>query len=301
MFLPSIKQLQYLIALQQHNHFGRAADACFVTQSTLSAGLRELETGLNAILVERTKRVVSFTALGEQVVRKAYVVLREATDIAQMAQASGRPLSGELRLAVIPTIAPFFLPKALPALRATYPDLKLFLREEMSHAACEELLRGQIDCVLLALPYDCGEVEVAELFEDSFSVAFHEQEFAPAPSSFAPDEIEGDRLLLLEDGHCLRDQALIACERPALRINRAILGTSLHTMVQMVDNRLGLTLLPQMAINSGILNNTNVLARPLSGPRARRTIALAWRRSSPREKELQLLAEYLRNAAKAQR
>lgn len=300
MFLPSIKQLQYLIALHQHNHFGRAADACFVTQSTLSAGLRELETGLNAVLVERTKRVVSFTALGEQVARKAYVVLREATEIAQMAQASGRPLSGELRLAVIPTIAPFFLPKTLPALRSTYPDLKLFLREEMSHAACEELLRGQIDCVLLALPYNCGEVEVAELFEDAFSLAFHEQEFAPPPATIAPAEIEGERLLLLEDGHCLRDQVLIACERPELRINRAVLGTSLHTMVQMVDNRLGMTLLPQMAIDCGILNDTHVLARPLSGPRARRTIALAWRRSSPREAELRLLAEFLRKAAKGE-
>ena len=300
MILPTVKQLQYLTALFEHGHFSKAADACFVTQSTLSAGLRELESGLGVTLVERTKRVVRFTPLGEQVVRKAYHVLRECTEIAQLAQASGKPLSGELRLAVIPTIAPFFLPRALPALRERYPDLKLYLREEMSHLACDALARGHVDCVLLALPYDCGDVVIEVLFDDAFWLAFHKDEIAPPPSTFAPADIDMTRLLLLEDGHCLKGHALAACDRPELRADRAILGTSLHTMVQMVDNRLGMTLLPQMALDAGITRDTQVEARPLRGDNAKRRIALAWRRNSPREDELRLLADFLRQSAMAQ-
>src|SRR5215210_8403840 len=170
--LPTIRQLQYLVALREHGHFGRAADACFVTQSTLSAGLRELETGLGVTLVERTRRVVRFTTLGERIADKAVRVLREAEELADMARAEGKPLHGELRMGVIPTIAPFLLPAMLPRLRRQWPNLKLYLREETSHAACDALHRGQLDCVLLALPYACGEVENAILFDDRLFVAF---------------------------------------------------------------------------------------------------------------------------------
>src|SRR3954454_18276222 len=169
---PTIKQLQYLVALRQHAHFGRAAEACFVTQSTLSAGLRELESSLGVTLVERTRRVVRFTALGERVADKAVRVLREAEDLADMARAEGQPLHGELRMGVIPTIAPFLLPTMLPRLRGQWPDLKLYLREETSQAACDALHRGQLDCVLLALPFACGDVEKADLFDDIFRIAF---------------------------------------------------------------------------------------------------------------------------------
>ena len=149
---PTIKQLQYLVALRQSGHFGKAASACFVTQSTLSAGLRELENLLGVTLVERTRRVVRFTALGERIAAKAIRVLREAEELAEMARAEGQPLHGELRMGVIPTIAPFLLPAMLPRLRQQWPNLKLYLREETSTAACEALHRGQLDCVLLALP-----------------------------------------------------------------------------------------------------------------------------------------------------
>src|ERR687891_1384162 len=159
--LPTIKQLQYLVALRQHGHFGRAANACYVTQSTLSAGLRELETLLGVTLVERTRRIVRFTALGERVADKAVRVLREAEELGEMARAEGKPLHGELRMGVIPTIAPFLLPTMLPRLRREWPKLKLYLREETSQTACEALHRGQLDCVLLALPYSCGEVDSA--------------------------------------------------------------------------------------------------------------------------------------------
>src|ERR671919_1355280 len=171
-YLPSLKQLQYLVALREHGHFGRAANACYVTQSTLSAGLRELETLLGVTLVERTRRVVRFTALGEKIADKAVRVLREAEELADLARAEGKPLHGELRLGVIPTIAPFLLPAMLPRLRGQWPNLKLFLREETSQAACDALHRGQLDCVLLAMPYACGDVDKAPLFEDRLFVAY---------------------------------------------------------------------------------------------------------------------------------
>ena len=294
---PTIKQLQYLVALRQHGHFGRAAEACFVTQSTLSAGLRELESLLGIVLVERTRRVVRFTPLGQKIAEKALRVLRESEELSDMARAEGKPLHGELRLGVIPTIAPFLLPAMLPRLRAQWPNLKLFLREETSQAACDALHRGQLDCVLLALPYGCGDVDKAPLFDDRLFVAFPRGE-APADLSVAPGSIDENRLLMLEDGHCLKDHALSACNRPELRAEATMMGTSLHTLVQMVDNGLGLTFLPGMAIEAGILEGTDVDARPLKSDHGFRNVALIWRRSSPREEEFQLLAETLRQIAK---
>ena len=294
--LPTVKQLQYLVALRRYGHFGRAADACFVTQSTLSAGLRELETLLGVTLVERTRRVVRFTALGEKIADKAIKVLRETEELAEMARAQGRPLHGELRMGVIPTIAPFLLPAMLPQLRAQWPELKLYLREETSSAACEALHRGQLDCVLLALPYACGDIDSALLFDDPLYVAYPRGEAPSAPAVLA-SEIDENRLLLLEDGHCLKDHALSACNRPDLRAHAEMMGTSLHTLVQMVDNGLGVTFVPEMAINAGLLSRTGVDARPLRSDTPYRRIALIWRWSSPREAEFQMLATTLRRIA----
>jgi len=290
--LPTVKRLQYLVALRRFGHFGRAADACFVTQSTLSAGLRELETLLGLTLVERTRRVVRFTPLGEKIADKAVRVLRETEELAELARAQGRPLHGELRMGVIPTIAPFLLPTMLPRLREQWPELKLFLREETSAAACEALHRGQLDCVLLALPFSCGEVDSTDLFEDPLFIAYPAGEAPPAGAIDAA-EIDENRLLLLEDGHCLNDHALSACNRPELRANASMMGTSLHTLVQMVDNGLGLTFVPGMAIEAGILSGTEVDARPLRSDHPYRRIALIWRRSGPREAEFRMLAAAL--------
>ncbi|MFL6759336.1 hydrogen peroxide-inducible genes activator [Sphingomonas sp.] len=294
--LPTVKQLQYLVALRRFGHFGRAADACFVTQSTLSAGLRELETLLGLTLVERTRRVVRFTALGQKITDKAIKVLRETEELAEMARAQGRPLHGELRMGVIPTIAPFLLPTMLPRVREQWPELKLYLREETSTAACEALHRGQLDCVLLAVPFACGDVDSAPLFDDPLYIAYPEGE-APASAAVTAAEIDESRLLLLEDGHCLKDHALSACNRPELRAHAAMMGTSLHTLVQMVDNGLGVTFVPGMAIEAGILSGTGVEARPLRSDQPYRRIALIWRRSSPRETEFLLLATALRRIA----
>jgi len=292
-YLPTLKQLQYLIALQDHGHFGRAADASFVTQSTLSAGIRELETLIGITLVERTRRVVLFTPLGTRIAEKARRVVREAEELSDLARAAGRPLSGDMRMSVIPTIAPFLLPRILPRLRADYPDLKLFLREEPSGPACESLHNGRADCVLLALPYACGDVATAPLFDDRLFLAFPEGDRAAEQAMVRPSQIDETRLLLLEDGHCLKDHALAACNRPELRAEAMMMGTSLHTIVQMVDNGLGVTMLPEMAIDAGILDHTSIVARPLDAEHPTRTIALAWRRASPREPDFRLLAEML--------
>ncbi len=293
-YLPTIKQLQYLVALHEQGHFGRAADACFVSQSTLSAGIRELESLLGVTLVERSRRVVRFTPLGNQVVEKAHRLLREAEELSALVQASGKPLSGELRMSVIPTIAPFLLPRILPRLRKERPNLKLFLREETSGDAVESLHHGRADCVLLALPFATGEVDCEVICEDKLLVAFPKDDPRDPPDTISPSMIDEGRLLLLEDGHCLREHALAACNRPELRASATMIGTSLHTLVQMVDNGLGLTMLPQMAIDAGILNDTQIVARPLNTENASRQIALVWRKNSPRAEEFRMLAKELR-------
>lgn len=291
-YLPTLRQLQYLIALHDHGHFGRAAETCFITQSTLSASLRELETLLGSTLVERSRRVMRFTPLGLRIVAKARLVLRAAEELADMAQAEREPLTGELRMAVIPTIAPFLLPPLLPRLRASYPQLKLFLREEPSAAACDSLQRGSVDCVLLAMPFACGDIAHEILFEDRLMVAAAPGEVTEG--EVRPEDINANRMLLLEDGHCLKDHALAACNRPELRASSMMLGTSLHTLVQMVDNKLGVTIVPEMAVSAGLLLGTQVEAHPLASDDARRDVALIWRQGSPREAEFRLLADELR-------
>lgn len=291
--LPTLKQLQYLVALQRHEHFGQAAESCFVAQSTISAALSELEILLGVKLVERTRRVVRFTALGHKVANKAAQVLRESEELARIVVQARQPLHGELRLGVIPTIAPFLLPVILPQVRAQWPDLKLYVREETSEAACKSLHRATLDCVLLAMPYACGDVDSALLHEDRLFVAFPPGE-APAGATVDAQAIDASRLLMLEDGHCLKDHALSACNRPELRSEATMVGTSLHTLVQMVRNQLGVTFLPAMAIEAGILLGTNVEIRLLGSENGYRGIALVWRRTSSRAHELALFGETLR-------
>ncbi len=293
-YLPTIKQLQYLVALHEHGHFGRAAEASFVSQSTLSAGIRELESLLGVTLVERSRRVVRFTPLGNQVVAKAHRLLREAEELTDLVHASGKPLAGELRMSVIPTIAPFLLPRMLPRLRRERPQLKLFLREETTHDALESLNHGRADCVLMALPFATGDVDKEIIAEDRLYVAFPKDDPRDPPDTIPAAMIDEGRLLLLEDGHCLKEHALAACNRPELRASATMIGTSLHTLVQMVDNGLGVTMLPKMALDAGILHNTHVIARPLKAAHPSREIALVWRKNSPRGEEFRLLADELR-------
>jgi LysR family transcriptional regulator, hydrogen peroxide-inducible genes activator len=290
--LPTLRQLRYLVALAEHRHFGHAAAACFATQSTLSAGLQELESLLGATLVERTKRKVMMTPVGEEVVGRARQLLRGAEDLADLARAHGRPLCGPLRLGVIPTIAPFLLPRALPGLRRLYPELKLALREDLTARLLERLASGDLDAAVLALPYDAPEMEMESLQTDPFVLACPPGHSLAGQDCVSGADLAQVDLLLLEEGHCLRDHALAACSLPAPRRGEGMLATSLGTLVQMVASGMGVTLLPQLAVEAGILAGTDLVTRPLAMGGSR-LLGLAWRKSSVRKDEFRLLGTVL--------
>lgn len=293
--MPSLRQLSYLLALHEHGHFGRAAAACFVTQSTLSVGIAELERLLGADLVERTRRSVHFTAVGEEVVARARGVVRSAEDLLATARGARAPLVGALRLAVIPTVAPFLLPRILPAVASAWPRLKLIVREILTGAACEALARGSLDCVLLALPVECGEVESCPILTDRLLLASAE---GAADVVLPLDELDAARLLLLEDGHCLKDHALAACDLAASAPEAPLVASTLHTLVRLVDAGLGFTLLPEMAVAAGMLDGTRVRVRAVDGLTAEREVALVWRSSHPRAVDFRLLADTIRGAVR---
>ncbi len=297
--LPSLRQLGYLVALAQHLNFTRAAAARFVTQSTLSAGLKELEATLGASLVERDRQSVTMTPLGLEVVARARRLLAAAEDLAALAAASAEPMTGELRLGAIPTIAPFLLPRILPGLRAKYPKLKLLLREDVSASLLQRLASAQLDFALLALPYDTGEVLVRELFDDEFWLVGRGDDPALKSRRATVAAPAAEKLVLLEEGHCLRQHTLAACTRAeSANPAGAVEATSLLTLVQMVESGIGLALLPELALNAGLLNGTKLVARPLTPPAPRRTIALLARRSSARQAEWAALGDFIAAARK---
>lgn len=283
-FTPSFRQLRYLVELDTQRHFGRAAASLGVGQSTLSAGIADLERLVGLSLVERTKRSVRLTDVGVDYVRRARAVVEASLSLTEFATTAAVPLSGSLRLGIIPTIAPFLLPRVLSALRVRFPDLALSLREQASEAACAALARGALDCVVLALPYDCGRVDTVEIMRDALVLA--------RPGGRARDDDQA--LLLLEDGHCLTDHGLVACGVSRDR-TATMVATSLHTLVELVDAGLGTTFLPQLAIDAGILRGRLVDVDPFAVP-AERRIVLAWRKGSGRAFEYQLLARAIHDA-----
>jgi LysR family transcriptional regulator, hydrogen peroxide-inducible genes activator len=296
--LPSLRQLGYLVALAQHLSFTRAAAACFVTQSTLSAGLKELEATLGATLVERDRQSVLMTPLGLEVAARARSLLAAAEDLAQLAAAAAEPMTGTLRLGAIPTLAPFLLPRILPGLRAKYPRLKLLLREDVSANLLQRLADGQLDFALLALPFDTGDMQVRPLFNDEFWLVGREDDpelRARRASISAP---VAERLVLLEEGHCLRQHTLAACPRSAPSNRSGVEATSLLTLVQMVESGIGLALVPEIALSSGLLKGSNLVARPLTPPAPKRSIVLLARRSSARQAELAALGDFIEAARK---
>ncbi len=293
--IPTLRQLHYLVAVADLRHFGRAAESCFVTQSTLSSGIQDLESVLDCQLIERgTRRQVMLTPLGEDIVERARALLRDAEALAEVAESGRRPLAGRLRLGVIPTIGPYFLPRALPEVRDAYPDLKLYLREDQSARLLDGLRAGRLDCAILATPYDLGDLASLPLGEDELLVAIPAAHPLAAAETIAPERLESEEMLMLEDGHCLRDHALGACAGHPLRTNEAVQATSLNTLVQMVANGLGLTLIPAMAVPTEAHDGSGVVARHFVAPRPSRGVALVWRASSPRRKEYELLGEVLR-------
>jgi LysR family hydrogen peroxide-inducible transcriptional activator len=292
MKLPTTKQLRYFVALAEIGHFGRAAEACFVSQSAFSNAIREMESLLDVQLVDRTNRSVTITAMGQQVATQARLCLLDLESLVDIAQGQRKPLTGDLHLGVIPTIAPFMLPRALPKLRRHYPDLRLYLHEDQTQRVYERLMDGELDLLLLALPYDLRGVEAQDLFRDRFALAYREGTDRVDPENYRFSRLDADSILLLEDGHCLRDHALAACKiRNAQKVQR-ITASSVLTLVEMVDADLGITFLPEMASDSAILRNTKVRLRALSD-RSYRTIGIAWRKGSGRAEEFRMLGKFL--------
>jgi LysR family transcriptional regulator, hydrogen peroxide-inducible genes activator len=297
---PSIRHLRHLTALHDHGHFGRAAEACHVTQSTLSASIKELEAILQVTLVDRTKRRLVLTPVGVEAVERARRIVRGIDELVNFTSASREPLSGTLRMGAIPTVGPFLLPRVLLGLRKSYSRLKLYLVEDLTHRLIEFLHKGELDVVLLALPYECGAVEDVILFEDPFVVGLSREHRLARAERIRPQQLWCEDLLLLKDGHCLRDHALAACDLADRTMTESFEATSLATLVQMVDNGLGTTLLPMLAVDAGLLHGTNLVTRPLLGGESARKIGLVWRRGTGRREEFRLLAKELTQRARSE-
>jgi LysR family hydrogen peroxide-inducible transcriptional activator len=291
--LPTLRQLAYLVELSERLNFRVAAEAQFVTQSTLSSGLKELETLLGVQLVERDRRHVRLTAVGEDVVARARELLAAATDLAEAARSATRPLCGPLRLGAIPTIAPYLLPNVLPALRRAYGELKLYLREDFTARLIERLRAGSLDVALIALPFDTGDLHVRELFKDEFAFVARDDDPAVRHKDIALRRMDTGDMLLLEEGHCLRDHVIAACGPRRGAWDPRVEATSLTTLIQMVEGGLGVTLLPGITLDAGILKGTRLVARPFAAPAPSRTLALVARRTSARRRDADLLADFL--------
>lgn len=291
--LPTTKQLRYFVALDQYGHFGKAAQACFVSQPAFSVAIRELENLLNVQLVDRTNKNVTITALGREIARQARVTLRDMEDLVDIAQGNQDPLTGRLTLGVIPTIAPFLLPTVLPALHEAYPDLRLYLKEDLTARVYQRLMDGELDLILIALPYELRHVTEMPLFDDHFHLAHRRGSRFICSTEHHVDDLPSDSILLLEDGHCLRDHALSACRIQNADKVSSITATSLLTLVQMVDADLGVTYLPEMAVHHPLLGNTSIVTRPLESGSFRQ-IGLVWRKASTRGEEFRLLGDFIR-------
>ncbi len=295
--LPTIRQLQYLCALAEVKSFSKAAAQCHVTQSTLSAGIRELETLLHRKLVDRTRRRIVLTPFGLSIIEDARHVLNGAGTITAKARAAGAPLSGPLRIGIIPTVAPYLLPAVLPGLQTAYPALALHISEDQSARLTAQLDAGTLDVIMLALPYETPGMTQVALFDEPFLLACPQngwQEDTPVTL----DSLAGKKLLLLEDGHCLRDHALAACRFRARADDDSFTASSLPTLIQFVKHGYGITLLPDMAVKNTALTETLDIL-PFKDPPPTRRIGLAWRAGHPQEEEFALLAQAIKTAALA--
>jgi LysR family transcriptional regulator, hydrogen peroxide-inducible genes activator len=291
--LPSLRQLGYLVELADRLNFRAAAEAQFVTQSTLSAGIKELEKVLGVQLVERDKRRVRLTAIGAEVTARARELLAGASDLAESARSAIAPLSGTLRLGAIPTIAPFLLPDVLPPLRRAYPALKLHLREDFTERLLDRLRAGNLDIALIALPYETGDLYVRELIKDEFWFVARENDPAAREKEVALRKRDTGDVLLLEEGHCLRDHVITACGPRRGTAEANVEATSLPTLIQMVEGGLGVTLLPEIALKGGILKGTRLIALPFAPPPPSRTLTLVARRTSARRRDAELLGDFI--------
>lgn len=293
----TLKQLRYLSALAEHRHFGRAADSCAVTQPALSMQIRELERELGADLVERRPGEAVLTATGLEVLSRADRILIAVNDLVDAAHHRGRPLTGFFRLGVIPTVAPYLLPPLLPALQARYPELKLEIRETQTDVLLRELRRGQLDAVLVALPLEGPDLETSTLFKDDFYFAMPAADPLAQNAEVSVEDVSHRKLILLEEGHCLRDQALSFCATPS-DLSAGLGATSLATVMQMVASGYGVTLVPEIAL-SVEARDSRIQVRPFCAPTPARSLGLVWRRVSPRRADFEALAEIVKETVQA--
>ncbi|MFY9210577.1 MAG: LysR substrate-binding domain-containing protein [Aestuariivita sp.] len=294
----TLKQLRYFEALVQHGHFGRAAAASSVSQPALSVQIRELEDQLGVVLFERRPRQVRLTGFGEQFSVRASAILRSVDELSDLARSARDRLVGRLRLGVIPTIAPYLLPTLLGRLAEMHLGLDIHVRETLTPRLLRELSDGQIDCAILALPVDDPALREVDLFSEAMVLVRHsDQENAPMPSA---DQLRETRLLLLEDGHCFRDQALSFCNLGAARPREGLDGSSLSTLVQMVGAGIGVTLIPEMAVPVETRSASVSLAR-FAPPEPGRTVGMVWRKTNPLSDQLMEIADVVRDCAESLR
>ena len=287
--MVTLRQLHFLTAIADHMNFSRAAEACFVTQPTLSAGIKELEDRLGVKLIERTRRSVMLTPVGEEIADRARRLLLDVAEIEAVAQDHKDPFEGDLMLGAIPTIGPYLLPTALPMIRQALPKLRIFLREETTESLMEGLDSGRLDLVLIALPFDTGNLEILPLFDDGYHLATpFDWPVATGTETLA----DSDQLMLLDKGHCLHRHALSAYPAYALSADDAFAATSLTTLIAMVAEGLGVTLLPNLAVSAGVVGHSKVRLSPLPGA-CPRHVVLAWRPGSARTEVFQTLGNLL--------
>jgi LysR family transcriptional regulator, hydrogen peroxide-inducible genes activator len=294
--MVTLRQLRYLEALAETHHFGHAAEACAVSQPALSMQIKELEHELQVSLVERRKSGVELTEPGEEVVRRARTILTSVRDLLDYTQHRDRVLSGSLKLGAIPSIAPYLLPSVLPELQRRFPELSLQLRETITETLVHELVTGDLDLILIALPIEAGEVETLYLFDDKFVLAMKATDDNKRARHATPSMLAQPRLLLLEEGHCLRDQALTYCHMLTPEARDSFGASSLATIVQMVAHGYGTTLLPEMAIASDVHHGTDIRLLHFAAPEPKREIGLAWRKTSPRKADFLQFAQLLKDA-----
>jgi LysR family hydrogen peroxide-inducible transcriptional activator len=292
--LPSFQQLRFLCALAERRHFGKAAESCAVTQSTFSGGIKELEARLGVPLFERSRRIVLLTPSGKEVAASAQRLLVGAEELVGMARNAQEPLSGPLRLGVIPTIGPYVLPSLLPHLGTTLPRLKLSLREDQTAILLDKLAGGELDVLLLAIPYDLGDVEVMEIAEDPIVVAMSRNHPLCRRNMVDREDLAREQLLMMQDGHCLRSHSLQACRFVDLLRNEIFQATTLRMLIQMVAADQGITLMPQIAVDTELAAARDVVIRSLTPDRPSRTLALAWRQTSSRDGEFKMLGNLIR-------
>lgn len=296
--MPTLKQFKYLDSLARERNFARAASSCHISQPALSMQIKELERELGTALVERSRGAFGLTPVGREVVRRARTILMATDDLVDFARHAARPLSGQLRLGVIPTIAPYMLPRALPLIRERFPDIALELREAQTGSLVEELSGGGLDLLLLSLPIEAPGIETLHLFDDRFLLVTQaDRDDTPGRGKRVdPSDLASLRLLLLSEGHCLREQALSLCRLADRQALSELGATSLTTIVQMVANGLGATLLPEMALSTEIRDDRLSVAR-FSRPEPSRSIGLAWRATSARKRDFATLGGSLAELA----